>query len=121
MTDSKKKSASELLAELNRVRALLATRAPAKKDDDIPLLDDVVGTDAEPEPATLAGGGEEVAAAPDTTAAPAPGPIPDAAPLPSEEELQGLIDQIIDREMPRIRLELKRVLRDELRMRDLLK
>lgn len=119
MTDSKKKSASELLAELNRVRALLATRAPAKKDDDIPLLDDVVGTDAEPEPATLAGGGEEVAAAPDTTAAPAP--IPDAAPLPSEEELQGLIDQIIDREMPRIRLELKRVLRDELRMRDLLK
>jgi hypothetical protein len=120
MTDSKKKSASELLAELNRVRALLATRAPAKKDDDIPLLDDVVGTDAEPEPATLAGGGEEVAAAaPDTTAAPAP--VPDAAPLPSEEELQGLIDQIIDREMPRIRLELKRVLRDELRMRDLLK
>ena len=32
-----------------------------------------------------------------------------------------MLDKIIDREMPRIRLELKRVLRDELRMRELLK
>ncbi len=119
MTDSKKKSAAELLAELNRVRALLATRATAQKDEDIPLLDDVVGADAET--ATVSGGEAEMAAEAPVMAAP-PATEPAAPPpLPSEGELEELIDQIIDREMPRIRLELKRVLRDELRMRNLLK
>lgn len=117
MTDSKKKSAAELLAELNRVRALLATRATAQKDDDIPLLDDVVGADEE---TATASGAEMAAEAPVMATPPAAEPIA-PPPLPSEEELEELIDQIIDREMPRIRLELKRVLRDELRMRNLLK
>ncbi len=101
MTDSPKKSAAELLAELNRVRSLLATRTTIKEEDDIPLLDEVVGTAAEA----------------NTDSA----PTESAPPPPSEDELQQLIDRIIDREMPRIRLELKRVLRDELRLRNLLK
>jgi len=107
MTEHAKKSAAEILAELNRVRALLATRTPAppRAEDDIPLLDEVVaaGTEARTEAMKV----------------PAP---PAAEPaLPSEAELDALIDKIIDREMPRIRLELKRALRDELRMRNLLK
>ena len=104
MTDHAKKSAAEILAELNRVRALLATRATAKTtEEDIPLLAEVVATGGDTKPA---------AAAPATEA---------PAALPSEAELDAMIDQVIDREMPRIRLELKRVLRDELRMRTLLK
>lgn len=107
MTDSQKKSAAEILAELNRVRALLATRATAKAtEDDIPLLDEVVAAGTEVNTEALS------APEPESMAAP---------PLPSEDQLQELLDQIIDREMPRIRLELKRVLRDELRMRNLLK
>jgi hypothetical protein len=108
MTDSQKKSAAEILAELNRVRALLATRA-STKEEDIPLLDEVVTAGTK-----LRSGATEVSATPEPEPAPPP-------PLPSEGELEELIDRIIDREMPRIRLELKRVLRDELRMRDLLK
>lgn len=108
MTDSQKKSAAEILAELNRVRALLATRASAKEED-IPLLDEVVTTGVKTRSGATA-----------VSAAPEPEPV-SPPPLPSEDQLQELIDQIIDREMPRIRLELKRVLRDELRMRDLLK
>lgn len=109
MTDHAKKSAAEILAELNRVRALLATRTPAppKTQDDIPLLDEVVATGAETK-------AEEAMEEPASLA-------PESVPLPSEDELQALIDKIIDSEMPRIRLELKRVLRDELRMRNLLK
>lgn len=107
MTDHAKKSAAEILAELNRVRALLATRASAKAEEDIPLLDEVVATGAEPKAAAPAASTAPQAMTPPT--------------LPSEEEMQALLDQIIDREMPRIRLELKRVLRDELRMRNLLK
>ncbi|MEW6647678.1 MAG: hypothetical protein AB1450_10795 [Pseudomonadota bacterium] len=107
MSDTQKKSAAEILAELDRVRALLATRTPAppKAEDDIPLLDEVV-----------ASGAEARAESTEVTALPAAEPPP-----PSEAELDALIDKIIDREMPRIRLELKRVLRDELRMRNLLK
>jgi hypothetical protein len=107
MADHPRKSSAEILAELDRVRALLATRAPAppKTEDGIPLLDEVV-----------AAGSETIT---ETVAVVAP---PSAElPPPSEAELETLIDQIIDREMPRIRLELKRVLRDELRMRNLLK
>ncbi|GAB4296195.1 MAG: hypothetical protein Kow0096_13460 [Thiohalomonadaceae bacterium] len=107
MTDHAKKSAAEILAELDRVRALLATRTPAppKAEDDIPLLDEVVATGSETTAQTVA-----------IAAPPAAEPLP-----PSEAELEALIDKLIDREMPRIRLELKRVLRDELRMRNLLK
>ena len=104
MNGQAKKSAAEILAELDRVRALLATRAPVPPttEDDIPLLDEVVAAGAE------ARAGAELA------------PPPSAEPpLPSEAELDTLIDKIIDREMPRIRLGLKRALRDELRMRNL--
>jgi hypothetical protein len=107
MTDQPRKSSAEILAELDRVRALLATRAPAppKVEEDIPLLDEVVATGSETTAETVA-----IAAPPAAE-----------APPPSEAELETLIDKIIDREMPRIRLELKRALRDELRMRNLLK
>lgn len=108
MNGQAKKSAAEILAELDRVRALLATRAPVSPttEDDIPLLDEVVVTGADTRAGTAA------------PTEPAPASAPD---LPSEAELEALIDTIIDREMPRIRLELKRALRDELRMRNLLK
>ncbi|WP_127478030.1 hypothetical protein [Sulfurivermis fontis] len=110
MTDHTKKSAAEILAELDRVRALLATRPPAppKAEDAIPLLDEVVASGKDSKPT----------AAPPPEPAPAPATSPA---LPSQAELEALVDKVIDREMPRIRLELKRALRDELRIRNLLK
>ncbi|MFA5627105.1 MAG: hypothetical protein WCX90_01690 [Thiohalomonadaceae bacterium] len=102
MNDKQKKTAIELLAELNRVRRLLAEQNASIQDNDIPLLDDIVGDKSITH----------------TQPAITPAPVPT---LPTEIELEAMLDKIIDREMPRIRLELKRVLRDELRMRELLK
>jgi len=98
VNESHKKTAAEILGELKRVRGLLAERQ-AEQPADIPLLDDVVYRAV------------AAAAVPHVTT-PAP---------PSEDELNALIETLIDREMPRIRLELKRALRDELRTRELLK
>lgn len=117
MPDSNKKSAAELLRELRRVRAILEANNPDGSKEDIPLLKEVVPARKSAPPAAA-------------SAPPPPGPAPEPAPepvaepaaeLPSEQELEAMVDRIINQEMPRIRLELKRVLRDELRLRGLLK
>ncbi len=114
------KSDADLLGELDALKGLLSeSKSPAGGDDAIPVLNEVVS------PAE-----EKPAAAP--TARPAPRPplpaagtttsaaAPAAAPM-KEKELEVMVDRIIDKEMPRIRVELKRVLLAELRLRGVVK
>ena len=110
---------SDLLGELDALKGLLSEPA-ANPDDDIPVLSDVVAAEKKPAPNPLAGNPFVPPPRPTerpTAAASAPTP---AASL-KEKDLETMVDRIIDKEMPRIRVELKRVLLAELRMRGILK
>jgi len=113
---------ADLLGELDSLKGLLSDEPDAAPDEDIPLLDDVV---SHPDEASADAQGlrAAMAAAPSPSAPkpfipPVPPPRP---PLVQERELEMMVDKIIDKEMPRIRVELKRVLMSELRLRGVLK
>ena len=114
---------SDLLGELDALKGLLSEPA-ANPDDDIPVLSDVVAAEKKPAPNPLAG--NPFVPPPRPTERPTERPTAAAsAPTPAaslkEKDLETMVDRIIDKEMPRIRVELKRVLLAELRMRGILK
>ena len=98
-------SPPDLLGELHSIKGLLDDElhtAAAVDNNAIPVLDEVVV----PSPP---------AAAPQATAR-------RSTPSPAlEQEMEAMVDRIIDKEMPRIRVELKRVMLAELRLRGVLK
>lgn len=106
------KTPRDILAELKQVRTLLDEQGGMRDDEDIPLLDNAFrNKPAMPAHPVMPLAGE----------ATTPGSTGQPAALPAEAELDALLEKLINREMPRIRIELKRVLRDELRLRQLLK
>ena len=107
---SKRRKSPNLLNELDSIKGLLddeLVTASAVDNNAIPVLNDVVAPSASPAP-------------PAKPAAPAPSPQ-QSLPPNLEQEMEAMVDRIIDKEMPRIRVELKRVLLTELRLRGIIK
>ncbi len=101
----------DLLGELHSIKGLLDDElhtAAAVDNDTIPVLDEVVVPSSAPEPAS-------------PPPAARPTPRRPAVPANLEQEMEAMVDRIIDKEMPRIRVELKRVMLAELRLRGVLK
>ncbi len=105
-------SKPDLLGELHSIKGLLDDElhtAAAVDNNAIPVLDEVVV------PSPPAAVPRASSAAPQATARRSP-------PSPAlEQEMEAMVDRIIDKEMPRIRVELKRVMLAELRLRGVLK
>lgn len=111
----KQRKPPDLLHELDSIKGLLDDElhtASAVDNGEIPVLSDVVTATTAP-----------TAATPVSPAAPAP-PAASARRSPPPDlgqDMEAMVDRIIDKEMPRIRVELKRVMLAELRLRGVLK
>lgn len=94
MSSDKPKSKSEILSELDRLKELLEKDRFDSDDDDIPVLDEIVEIADEDIPVL-----EEVATSPQQK----PAPAPSGGKLPTQQELNKLVDMLVGHQMRKLR------------------
>lgn len=94
MSNDKPKSKSEILHELDRLKELLEKDRFDRDEDEIPVLDEVVEIADEDIPVL-----EEIAVPPEKK----PAPAPSGGKLPTEQELNKLIDMLVGHQMRKLR------------------
>ncbi len=94
MSSDRPKSKSEILHELDRLKELLEKDRFDSEEDEIPVLDEVVEIADEDIPVL-----EEVA----TSAVQKTPPAPSGSKLPTEQELNKLVDMLVGHQMRKLR------------------
>jgi len=97
MSNDKPKTKSEILDELDRLKELLEKDRFDTSDDDIPMLDEVVEIGDEVIPVL-----DEVAVLP-TSAPQETAPAPSGKALPTQQELNKLIDMLVGHQLRKLR------------------